>query len=167
MLHFKDFVFHQLILIVVLILVQCTSLLYSRSIPVNDDWPYIPFEYSFDLSLNPNILLVFIETWSFPRNSKSVSSFESNQLCWAPVVLNICLHVNILTIFARTLQGNTSTWNKLHWQLFAFVRIRTLYLPSCWAVDVWPLLEVGDGGHHPVVDLSQGQPLLWGALYGL
>lgn len=40
------------------------------------------------------------------------------------------------------------------------------YLPSCRAVAVAFVLKVGDGSHHPVIDLGQSQSLLWWALDG-
>lgn len=41
------------------------------------------------------------------------------------------------------------------------------YLPSCRAVAVSFVLEVGNVCHHPLVDLTQGEPLFRGTLDGL
>lgn len=40
------------------------------------------------------------------------------------------------------------------------------YLPACRAVAVAFVFEVGDGSHHPVVNLGQCQPLVRRALNG-
>ena len=41
------------------------------------------------------------------------------------------------------------------------------YLPSSRARGVCPLSEVWHGPHHPVIDLAQCQPSVWGTLYSL
>ena len=39
-------------------------------------------------------------------------------------------------------------------------------LPTSWRITVSLILKIGDILYHPVVNLGQSQPLLWGALYG-